>query len=381
MNPSNVNLVHELFRTALDSTVAAGPHFIDKDELLISWSIGELDGQQRDELITHMSECSYCRKELARMVKAEALILPEIEAPEIEAEPASIKQQGQSLNWEIWPMIAATAAMVVLLLWSQPTQGPLFVAQSDLESGNAQLALSRLETLLDENKLSGELQIEAERMMQKAGYQLALGHLERQEYTDVIAIEHRVTRRVSASPRLWNLKIQAERALPNEFAFAMNDTLLDHGFNLDGTSYVKSFPIMDEASEKIGDEFYNAVTEFPNNVQLRVNYGHFLIEQRQLSQAQDQFNEALKLNPEDTLANLGLGFVSFELKQYDAAIKNFEAVLQQNTTDPQSHINLAIVLEKMNRSTEAHQHLSLAAKLTKDKKLRERIQNFLYESK
>jgi len=61
--------------TALDS-----PHPMDDEDLLLDWSAGDLPAERHEQLLDHLAACPACRREIAAMVRAGALVLPDVEA-------------------------------------------------------------------------------------------------------------------------------------------------------------------------------------------------------------------------------------------------------------------------------------------------------------
>ena len=366
----------DLFESAVDSRMNSDDsHSVDDDELLISWSVGELDKDQHAALIEHMAECSYCRREVAAMVKAEVLLLPDVEEVQEAVELAPAAVSSRKPNWALWTTLAAITAVLMLIVGSEPTAGPLTIAQRELEAGNAQAAMIQLEELLDaQDKLSPKIKTQAHDLLQQAGYKVALDYLDGKNFPDVLDVEERVSSRVGVSPELLNLKLQAERRVPDEFSLAMNDSLSDYGYQLNGTAATKAFPTIDEIVQRLNKEFEQAVAEYPDDIRLHLNYGHFLLEQFWLDEARQQFNAVLVLERRSTLAHLGLGLIAFELEQFTDALKQFEAALQIDAANPNFHINAAICLKKLGRASQARDHWQKAAKLTTDRDLRKSIE-------
>ena len=80
-----------------DQPAAAGPHFVDDDQMLDRWQAGELSVAEHDEIVSHLAECGNCRDSVAVMVRQGMLVLPAVAADEVDTqEPIPASPQGDS---------------------------------------------------------------------------------------------------------------------------------------------------------------------------------------------------------------------------------------------------------------------------------------------
>ena len=56
-------------------------HPVDDVNLLMSWSLGDISQSDRDELIQHLANCVYCRRETAIMIREGVLVFEEPHVP------------------------------------------------------------------------------------------------------------------------------------------------------------------------------------------------------------------------------------------------------------------------------------------------------------
>lgn len=246
-------------------------------------------------------------------------------------------------------------------------------ARRDLEAGNVATALQQAEELLGK-KLDSPTREEAERVLARAGYTLARSQLIAERFEEVLEIEHSVSSRIGVSSRLLNLKLQAERGVPAEYVLAYAGSLTDYGYELDGSSPQMALPTIDQTTERLSQELQQAVAEHSNSVDLRLNYGQFLLYLRRFEEARGQFTAALVLDRRNPLARLGLGLLEFELREYKNALEHFEAVVKIDPDSLAGHLNAAICLEKLGRPADARQHWRRAGRLANSTDLQQRIE-------
>lgn len=395
-SPKYNELLIEIFTTAANAgPIPDGPHFVDDDEELISWSIGELADQRHAEILEHMSECSYCRKEVAAMIRAGALQLPEIEEevpgqPEIELEEELPVQQhiaavarsftGSRSGWT-WAAMAVAATLLIAIVWSLSEPGSdtlLALAQREWQAGNTKIAMRQVEELLDTEKgLDAATKSQAQKLLEEFGYSDARAGLADSDFQRVLDMEDRVSSRGAKSPRLLNLRLQAERGIPAEYALAVEGSLIDYGYELDGISIVKSFPVIDPATKRLDRDLGRAVADNPGDVGLMLNYGQFLLGQRRFDEAQEQFATVLATDDRNVLAIIGTGLIEFHRKNPEAALQHFEAALKIDPDSYSGHLNAGICYQRLKDPQKAQDHLRRAAQLSKDPDWRKRIEHHL----
>ena len=418
MSPESRDTVLDIFRLA--ARVQQAPdilHFVDDEDLLLRWVEADISPDEHRDMLDHMADCTECREEIAAMVRAGALRLPEIEQVDPVAELARVQEssdpepataQGTSVaeparvqppkscdsGYEpqdigygrkraILATVAAIAATVLigLFVWSGRVSGPakmLALAERDLEAGNAQAALERVEGVLNE-PLDTSTQARARQLLEESGYVVAKEDLAAGDFNKVLATEDRVSDRAGDSARLLNLRLQAERGIPAEYGLASAGSLLDYGYEADGSTPFKSFPTIDQTSDRLDKEFTQAIQSHPSSASLLLNRGHFLVTQVLYDEAREQFQRALALDPQNSLAHIGLGLVAFELQEFPKALEHFEAALAVAPKNLDAHINAAMTLQELGRLKEAFGHWRNVAKLAKAPDHRQRIDTRIEE--
>ncbi len=400
MTPEKRDTVLDIFKSvARTQQTPDGSHFVDDEDLLLRWVEADVSPDEHTAMLEHMADCSKCREEIAAMVRAGALRLPELEQADPVAELASDQgtsvaelervhppkscDSGYGRKRAILCAAAAIAATVLigLFVWSGRVSGPakiLALAERDLEVGNAEAALDRVEGLLNQ-PLDAQRQARAKQLLEESGYVVAKGDLAAGDFNRVLATEDRVSNRAGASARLLNLRLQAERGIPAEYGLASAGSLLDYGYESDGSTPFKSFPTIDQTSERIDKEFTQAIQRHPSSASLLLNRGHFLIAQVRYDEAREQFQKALALDPQNSMAHLGLGLVAFELQDFQKALEHFEAALAIAPKNVDAHINAAMMLQELGRLSEALGHWQSAAKLVEDPDQRRQIDTRIEE--
>jgi tetratricopeptide (TPR) repeat protein len=383
-----------LRRAAQHQAVPDGPHPVDDEDLLLRWSLGDLTSREQAGILKHLAACRQCRTELAAMVRAGAIQLPEVESEEVAPAlpPPSVRPARQptvllppprrstGLRGRIWALTAMAASLLVAViawqLWQPRTGALLALAQRDLAVGNAASAMDRLENLVRQNP-RGTTKTRALELLEESGYAVARGELNRGGFQQALDAEQRVCDWQKPSARLVNLKLQAKRHIPGEYELARAGSLTDYGYQLDGSSSLKSFPVGDEATDRLIKEFRQALAEHPEGVGLMINYGQLLLGLGRFAEAREQFAAAAGLAPDNGLARLGMGLVAFEMHEYEQAAKDFE---QASSLDPQNlsaWLNAAMCLEQLGRTEEARACWRRAAALTEDAELRQKIEGRL----
>jgi Flp pilus assembly protein TadD len=99
---------------------------------------------------------------------------------------------------------------------------------------------------------------------------------------------------------------------------------------------------------------------------LRLNFGQFLLEQNEFERAAEQFDEAVRLDRTSVLAHTGLGLAVLQQKRPDAAaeaLPHFEAAVKLSPDDPVLNLNLAVCLMRVGRAAEARPYFDKANSL------------------
>lgn len=384
-NITKNDLLRDIFRKAVDSSanLAKEPsaddmsHPVNDDELLIRWSLDELDKTEHKQIVAHLAECPYCRRELAAMIKAGALTLPE---PADAGQENALVQSTVPLescytkptsrrNLQI-TLAALAASLLVAAIWGLSQQATengsvVAMAQRDLKNGRPSEAFGRMEQYLDTNeKLDADTRSEANRLLEESGYQLASkafsdGDDNTERVSRLLDIEDRVARRAGSSARLLNLRLQSKRGDKHERSLSAQGSLLAYGVDEKGNrkqeySGIKSFmdpiPVPSEAEKQLKQDFTAAVKSHPDSLDLRLNFGQLLLEQGSFDQAAEQFETAVQLDPKSTLAETGLGLALFRQgtdKSINQALAHFRRAVELLPEDPVAKENLAICLARL----------------------------------
>ena len=399
-NAQRDTLFLELFRRAANSQpIPDGGHVAEDDELLACWADGLLSQSEYAQLIEHLSLCPRCRQEVAAMIRAGVL---EPAAAESETEESETNEDASPVAvaatvrpvWlhrrrlAAWTAFAAAAMLLVVLgnqWWPRPsTDGQRLLAQADqeLHNGNARQALEQVEQLLTQ-KLDGTTQQQAERLLEEAGYTAAAAGLEQADFHAVLDIERRVADRAEPSPRLWNLKLQAERGYTTELALDAKGSLLDFGCEFSGRWLTMGADPLkqDPTAQRLGREFEDAREKYPRDTALLLNQGHLLLSQQRLPAAAVCFRQVLDRDRQNVPARLGLGLTEFAADRFPEARLQFEEVLKLAPENVYARINLAVCLERLGQAKEARPHWNQARALTSDQKLQQEIEHWLDEPK
>jgi len=371
-------ILRAAFEAAVDSATAgpatSGRHPVDDDELLLDWSLGDLNQQQREAFVDHLAECSYCRRELAAMVRAGAIVLPEVDEDDFDADAdagpsAAIRHdEPKSRAKPTLLLIAGALAASVLAMLAWGLFGPdgpeessvIAMAQRDLDEGRAGEAFRRVETYLDdEAAIPAGQRARAEGILEASGYAVAREDLAAGQFAKVTAIEDQVARRTGASARLVNLRLQAERGETAEQSLAAKTSLVaDYDYERDGRRHIKdiTFPEITDADKRLKRQFAEAVQRHPDSVELRLNFGQFLLAQNDFPAAAEQFTEAVQIDPANALAQTGLGLALFQEGREESiarALGHFRRAVELAPDDPAAHLNLAVCLVRLGREAEA----------------------------
>ncbi len=358
------------------------PHVVDDDSTLDRWQSGALATDEHEQIVAHLSDCHYCREVLAAMIADDAFSpSAPLAVPDCQTVGRAAPDVRASIPWPRWAAgalaIAASVAIIVAL-WpgGSDIDRQLTQVEQQLQSGQAGAAWKQLEGFLSDDPSAAD-QSRAKILFEQAGYDLAREDLAAGDFTGTTEISRRVEQLADMSPRLLNLRLQAERGNTTELALAQAGAMTDYGYALDGNGYGKSaLPIMDATTDRLRREFQSAVDAFPADLSLRLNFGQFLLKGNRAEEARQQFAKAMELDSNNILAHIGLGLALFELEQFDEAQQHFQQAVAEDPNSFQANLNLAICLEKQEPPQEASEYWSRAERLAPSdewkRKLRER---------
>ena len=391
-SPPNDRLLLDLFRVAADKeAVPEGPHVADDLELLTCWSLGTLTASQTAQFTRHLANCGRCRNELADLLRAGVVEAPSESAVQgvdshesakgletvVEVAPRILRFPGWNIRRAPWAMAAAAAVLVMIGTWwtMRPGSPDTIIAQADrsLAAGDFSGAFNQMDNLL-QRTLPDDVRDKAIGVWQQSAVASARDRLKRGEFSGVEQIGDKAVRLGVKSPEIANLRLRAELKSTDDNALSHAGALLDYGYDLFGG---RTRDVGDEMSpaekEKITQGFQAALQDNPDDFTLHLNFGQFLLRQRQFDDARREFDRALALRPDDPAAHLAAGLVDFETKQPAAALEHF---LKSIATDPKSaaaQIDAALALERLSRDREAGPYWRAAFELSSDPKLREEL--------
>jgi len=345
---SNNALWKALFRnSAAKQPSPDRDHPVDDDELLARFSAGMLTDDEQQALIAHLADCSACRDEWSQRVDAGAISLPAPPETAPSLAPRTIKI-GQRY------VIAAVAACMLIAAiagyWAGLTQSPLAQLENQvrLEQYDAAVETAgqiRWDDLSDVDREQAYILVES------AAYQASLQHLGAGRFDRVQTIVQQTDRLGLQSAQLQNLKLQAMRKIPAEYAlaFAFEDSQLDYGYLIDGAPNPrKSLPTLSEETDQLENAYAELVDRYPDAAPLRINFGQFLLRQGDVEFAGEQFYAALQADPISAEALLGLGMADYALEDFLSAKVQFEDVLEAEPGHLAARVNLAMTLQQLN---------------------------------
>jgi tetratricopeptide (TPR) repeat protein len=377
-NPSEPEKLEAILRMAArmqrgsEQKRSSEVHFTEDDELLTCLGQGLLGPKERQEIVEHLAVCPRCCKQLAELIRSGVVELSE----DVPAVRVKVPAARRVITWARLAVAASILVCCGLLWWVSglsPSERLLAQAETELKAGNPAGALEGTERALGES-LRPEAAARARSLAEQAGYEAAAAELHKGDYSRVLAIEDRVSRRVPPSARLRNLKLQAERGMPSEFALDVQGTLLDYGYEPDGSSPRMAMPILDETTERLDREYRALLAEHPGDVKLLLNRGQFLLSIARYDEARQCFAAVLAGDPQNHRAELGLGLVDFEEQKFAGALARFEAVLAVEPANIPARVNAAVCLERLGRTDEAKRQWRQVLESAPNSALRQRIE-------
>lgn len=373
---SRPNLWVQLLRDAVaEESVPDGPHFLDDDDFIDRWENQQLSAGEHDAFVQHLAACGYCRDVLTEMIRQEAIKLPALDGDaSSEAQREQAPPHGPSVDLPTTPfarnrlfaIALAAAACLVLILVLRPKGNDiarqLALVERDLQT-DPEAALARLEGLGNE-RLSPDARMKSSQLAEQAGYRSARDRLTAGQFHQVGELEQRATQLGGRSGRLSNLRLQAERGISGEVALAGNEDLTTYDYQLNGRNPTKAFgPGGDETTERWERNLRAAISEFPNDVSLRLNLGQLLFTLRRCDEAKEQFAKVLEREPSNILAHIGLGLADFEWNEDEQALQHFQDAIAIDAGNFAAQLNAAITLERLKRPDEAQPYFERARAL------------------
>jgi tetratricopeptide (TPR) repeat protein len=373
--PRGVDVLRQAWRAVEATFMANDAHISGDEELLACWSAGLLTEREQQQWEEHLSVCGRCRKEVIRLVSSGAVRPPE-------SSPAS----HSVLPSAVAIALAVTAACVLLVFrtpWAtidEPRLANGLQEARQMLSSDPSGSYDAARLLLEQEPDAGT-SILTRQLLEQAAYQVARGYLAEGDFDGVNRIWTEATRHGAGSGRLANLRIQAQRRQRAEILLAQAGTLLDYGFELDGTSPIQSRPVFDESARQLRLDYVRAVAEFPGDAALRLNFGQFLLAGGEAGEAREQFQAAYEAGDHAVQTQLGTGLAALAEQDFEPALRHFQSVLEADSANVAAHLNVAATLTQLGRHVEAQRHWQHAARFVQDELLKQRIQQQLETSK
>ena len=388
---SRPNLWLQLLRDVIAAEpIPDGPHLVDDDELLNRWENEQLSAGEHESIVEHLADCTHCRGILTEMIHQEAIRLPPVHA-DARLKPPGAQEAGSggpSVNLLTAPfarnrlfyiaIAAAACLMVMMVLWpgGNDIEGQLALVERELQT-DPEAALTRLEKLRHE-RLPPASRMKSLELAEQAGYQSGHNRLIDSEFQQVGDLERRARQLGAASGRLSNLRLQAERGISSELALADSQDLTAYEYQLNGRNPTKAFGTEgDKTTERWERDLRAAISEFPDDVSLRLNLGQLLFTLRRCDEAKVQFQEVLEREPKHSLAHIGLGLADFEWNEDEQALQHFQHAIAIAPGNFAAQLNAAITLERMQQPDGAQPYFERARELAPSEKLRVEIDEHL----
>jgi len=375
-------LVLDIFGRAVDEQpIPDGPHVAEDAELLACWSADLLRPSQNEQIAKHLAVCPYCRHELAEMIQSGMLetSATDEKSPDRPA-PASSSEPWYRAPWVRMVVAASLLVTIGVLFWYSRSPSPeslLAQAERNLQAGHTLKALGTAERLLA-GEVSAADRARAQELLEQAGYQAGSTALHAKDIDQLLDLEQRVARGAGESGLMVSLRLQAERGVLAALSLDECGSLLKYDYLPDGSlEGIKEFTPFNETTKRLMREFAEAVSQHPNSIPLRLNYGQFLLTYLEVEQAEEQFGAALDLDSRSAEAHLGSGLVAFETKRYDGALEHFQHLVDLAPDRVDGHINVAVCLERLGRPNEARSHWEQVLELSDDRELRQQIERHL----
>jgi tetratricopeptide (TPR) repeat protein len=400
-DPPPAEVLRLLFQAAAEDGTAPGPHPADDLEQLTIWGLAQLPAAEEAVLVEHLARCAPCRRTVAALVREGVLEFPAFQpdaparepafqpdAPARDVQPSLARRaemgfarRSSSRGWRLpvyigFALAASLLLVVGWLVWQSGPGSEMALARRALSAGEYVGARDRLERYLPLITDPAE-RTEAAKLLEEAGYTLARRDLEEKQFDAVAAAIDRWQQLGVASVRLDNLRLQAERRFPAEYALAKNRSLLDYGYEVDGSAPARALPEVKDADEAQLARWAELQARAEGDPKPALNRGQFLLALGRLDAARAVFEDVLMSHPDDGDAHTGLGLVAYQQRDYPTALTHFQAAVKQGPEDAAAHLNLAMTLERLDRKAEALPHWRQARERTTNEETREAIVNHL----
>src|SRR5262249_32355414 len=165
------------------------------------------------------------------------------------------------------------------------------------------------------------------------------------------------------SANLVNLKLQALRRIAGPSALDAAGTLLAFDYDIRGQTQFKGLPATDERTRQLASGYRAALAAAPDDRMLRLNFGHFLLTQRDFGPATEQFEAVCRAAPDDAEAVVGLGLAAFGLDRFGDALSDFERAAMLDPSSFTALLNAAITCERLDQHARAEPYLPPAERL------------------
>jgi Flp pilus assembly protein TadD len=299
-------LLRRLLERTEDAPDANEKSHVDVESIAL-FASRELHGEGRDKVVAHLAECAACRQTVSELTKMQSADV----AP-IGGRPAN---RSQILPWR--NIVVALAACLLLAC------GWFFVSRGRL---GPQLAEAR-------------------------AYDQTRNLIEQGQFSAAQAAIAAAGQRGVSSGRLQSLLAQSMREIPSSIALRVAGRLTQFGYEIGGgmIKSLESPPGRKEAEKAL------AVLDLADSTELEVvlNRGHTLLTLGEDRRALVEFTKATELAPSDSNAWLGRGMATFKLDDFQGAEEYFNKSLSLDSANTAAEINLALVVDKLGRTSEA----------------------------
>lgn len=391
MNQADKNPWQKLYRGVIQNDRLGGEHFVDDDEFLDRWSLGEIDASERDMVQTHLVGCAYCREVLCEMFESGLVDLPppvqaateavaeHIENSEHSNEPPAVQRAEPPIGRKKSQIGVITVAALIMLAvgigyGNRQVQTSVAIVEADLKDQRPAAALKGIDALQGSwFWLAPGSKLRSRELAEQAGYEVAKEKLGAGQFSEAAEIARRIETYEANSARLENVRVQASRRQRYERTLREKRDLTAYEYRLNGTSMKKG---IEEEKELPAEAILRAALErYPDDVTLQINLGQLLLEAGKTAEAINVFSQAVRLASKDLDARIGLGIGYVKARQRENALREFQVATELDPECFSAHLNAAVVLEMLNRGPEAEVYWTRALELAPDDQWRMKINN------
>jgi tetratricopeptide (TPR) repeat protein len=279
--------------------------------------------------------------------------------------PVGLKRRSSALGWAL-----ATAALVLtgVYLWiAQPvdTNAQLAKAHKFLEQEQFAPALESVRPLLA-SLPPGKQAGEARQIAEQASFELLKRTRSNRQPDDAAKLLANAQAYHFDSGRVYVEALQARAGQPSPASFS-TPVLVD------------DFGTREAPNPQLQRDWEQAITKYPKDRDLRLNFVYWLLTQWQYGKAQ----QYLESQTEDAQVALAAGVVRYlrienaggdHSVEYAAALESFLSVLKREPQNAVALYNAAVLYRKLNDFESARQKLDQARRATKDAEFLKRIQ-------